>query len=145
MQRKIMEAVGAEERENPLLLVHSSCMTRECVPKEELSFWEFDGKGWLLVPLDLEMEYTRCESGKTLPGEIEEFNPVYYKDGIAFGSTEETGSKSVSYLKVWDMRKIERGVFQFSLREESLDSVNFVWRPTGWIEFTIKSEEDCER
>lgn len=85
MQRKIMDFIGVDDRDNLLIIVYSTSMTRDYVMEEELSFWEFNGNYWSLVPMELEVDYTEAVLFEELkPGKEEDFNPVYYPDGIVF-------------------------------------------------------------
>lgn len=142
MQRKVMSFISVDDRENPLIIVHSTAMTREGVPEEELLFWEFDGNCWLLVPLELEIEcFMKTARGKTEPGRIEDFNPIYYKDGIVFRTAVcvEDENGIVSYLKLCDMREINKNkTFQFALCEESYHGWNYLISNDGWVNFEIK-------
>lgn len=142
MQRKVMSFISVDDRENPLIIVHSTAMTREGVPEEELLFWEFDGNCWSLVPLELEIEcFMKNARGKIEPGRIEDFNPIYYKDGIAFRTAVyvEDEYEIVSYLKLCEMREINKNkTFQFALYEESYDYMN-LQRSDGWVNFEIAS------
>lgn len=141
MQRKVMNFISVDDRENPLIIVHSSAMTREGIPEEELLFWEFDGNCWSLVPLGLEIEcFMKTARGETKPGRIEDFNPIYYKDGIAFRTAVYVEGEYgiVSYLKLYNMRAVDKNkTFQVSLCEESYDYMNL--QPNdGWVNFEIK-------
>lgn len=140
MQRKIMGVIGVDNRPSPLLIVHSTGMTRDYVSEEELSFWEFNGNYWSLVPLDLEIEYIQDIHGRE-SGKTEDLNPVYYPDGIAFRTIVQycDPEKTTYYLRLHDMEELEKNKsFQFTLVQESLAISDLSLTPRGRVRFEIK-------
>lgn len=75
------------------MIIHSSGVSVDYVVEEELSFWEFSDNGhWDLTPMDLEIDTSHAHiTGVGYPDldRDELFPAVYYKDGIAFGSSRQ--------------------------------------------------------
>lgn len=153
MERKVMDFICVDDRENPLAIVHSSSMTRDRVSEEELSFWEFNGNFWSLVPMELEVDYTEAVLLEDLkPGKEADFNPVYYPDGIVFGAsgqydpiylsegkvTYKPEDGNIRYMTLGKLEEIEKNKsFQLIMVEKDL-----YWpaEPVGggFVKFEIK-------
>lgn len=143
MQRKVMDFISVDDRERPLIIVHTTSITRDYVSEEELSFWEFNGNFWSLVPVELEIEYTEYVLGREPElGKVEDLNMICYPDGIAFRPTIQFSSSGgvIFYLKEDQIEEIERNKsFQFTMFQKSLDLIDLVVPDEmGYVKFEIK-------
>ena len=85
--RKIRDMMVGDKNGVWKLIVHSSGFSKEYIPEEELSFWEFTGSDWILVPMELEIDTSHAFSLGNLYPDIDRnelFETFYYRDGIAF-------------------------------------------------------------
>ena len=157
MERKVMDFISVDDREKPLIIVHSSGMTRENVSEEELSFWEFNGNFWSLVPMELEVDYMEAVLLEELkPGKEADFNPVYYPDGIVFRVSRQFNpyympegevtykleDGEIRYMVLGEMEEIEKNKsFKLIMVEKDLYwSVEPV--KGGFVKFMIKSPKE---
>lgn len=142
MPRKVMNFIGVDDRDEPLVIVHSTSITRDYVSEEELSFWGFNGNFWSLVPLDLKIDYTQNMLGEEPEvGNVEDLNLIYYPDGIVFKTMAQSSfsGEVTFYLKLYGMEELEKNrSFQFKLVQESLALVDLHLDPMGWVKFEIK-------
>ncbi len=143
MQRKVMDLISVDDRENPIIIVHTTSLTRDYVSEEELSFWEFNGNFWSLVPMELEIKYTEYVLGRNPePGNMEDLNLIRYPDGIAFRTVVQPSNAGggIFYLQADQMEEIEKNrSFQFTMFQKSLDVIDLVVpNEMGYIRFEIR-------
>ena len=83
------------------MVVHSSGVSRDYVDEQELSFWEYCGTYWALVPMDLEIDTSHAHiAGENLYPDLnrdELFEVFYYRDGIAYRPSRQNDSVTNSY------------------------------------------------
>ena len=87
LPRKIRSILTIDNKETPQMIIHSSGLSVEYVSEEELSFWEFRGDYWALIPMELEMDTSHAHNmGDLYPDDSRDelFPTVYYRDGIVF-------------------------------------------------------------
>ena len=124
------------------LIVHSSGFSKEYIPEEELSFWEFTGSDWILVPMELEIDTSHAFSLGNLYPDIDRselFEMFCYRDGIAFRPSmqpiNDHDTKYVYRLAIMEIVKENRSFRLFAV----IDSEGITRRvyPNVYIQFNI--------
>ena len=140
--RKIKELMVVDRDGVWQLIVHSSGFSKEYIPEEELSFWEFTGSYWILVPMELEIDTSNAyalEDWDPYIDRDELFEAIYYRDGIAFRSSMQPDSrhdtKHTYRLGIMEITK-ENKEFRLIAVSDSLGITIGLYSP--YIQFTIK-------
>ena len=145
--RKIRSFLVVNNRKPCRLVVHSSGFSGDYEAEEELSFWEYRGTHWALVPMDLVIDTSQAHiSGKHFFLEIDRdelFEASYYRDGIAYRSSTQTDFYDTnSYtVRLGKMEEVEKNkIFRLKAVYEAKQGT-VEWRYGGtYIQFEIKSE-----
>ena len=139
--RKIREVMTVERNGVRQLVVHSTGLSREYVAEEELSFWELNGTGWILVPIELEIDTSHaCNLGNYFPDLDRDtlYEACFYRDGIAYRPSlqpsNEWGDKEV--LRLGIMEVVEKNK-SFRLNAVSDVEGETIKSLSGYIQFDI--------
>ena len=123
------------------LIMHSSGFSKEYIPEEELSFWEFTGSDWILVPMELEIDTSHAYAMGNLYPDIDRdelFEAIYYRDGIAFRpSIQPSGRHETEDTYRLGIMEIIEENKKFRLVTVS-DVLGITYRSFESIQFTIK-------
>lgn len=147
--RKIMNLMVINDEGVWKLIVHSTGFSKEFIVEEELSFWEFIGTYWILVPMELEINtenayimrsyYTEGLMDTSVDTD-ELYEAVYYRDGIAYRPSLQSHNRYNGKL-IYRMGIMEEVVKNRSFRLISvLDGAEglTVEGSESYIEFRIK-------
>lgn len=143
VSRKVRSILAIDDKENPQMIIHSSGLSVDYVSEEELSFWEFQGSAWTLIPMALDIDtshanfvnsnlYSDSDNGELFP-------IIYYPDGIVFRAFRHSEGRE-PYEYTYYMGKLEEVEKNKSyiLREvQHNDSRPFVSYAT-YIQLTIR-------
>lgn len=103
--RKIGDLMVVDDGDVWKMIVHSTGLSREMVVEEELSFWEFTGTYWVLVPMELRIDTSNAHGmGISSYPDLDRdelFEAVYYRDGITFHPSRQSMNK---YGDKWTLR-----------------------------------------
>lgn len=143
LPRKIRSILTIDNKETPQMIIHSSGLSVDYVSEEELSFWEFRGDYWALIPMELEMDTSHVHHYVTQYPDLnmEElvFPTVYYRDGIVFRASMQYENK------YGDQRVVRPGKMEETEKNRAFRLValyDSVCRPcedsNTYIQFTIK-------
>ncbi len=142
--RKIMSFFVIDNREPYRMVVHSSGVSRDYVDEQELSFWEYCGTYWALVPMDLEIDTSHAHiAGENLYPDLnrdELFEVFYYRDGIAYRPSRQNDSVTNSYaVRLGKMEVVEKNrVFRLVAVHEAEELGTVEWSSDTYIQFEIK-------
>lgn len=139
--RKIRDMMAVDKEGVWKLIVHSSGFSKEYISEEELSFWEFTGSYWILVPMELEIDTSHAFSLGNLYPDIDRnelFEAFYYRDGIAFRPSRqpdnEYGTNNTYRLGMMEITEENK-----SFRLVMICDVEGITRSSfSFIQFTIK-------
>lgn len=139
--RKIRDLMVVDKDGVWQLIVHSTGFSKELIPEEELSFWEFTGTYWILVPMELEIDTTNAFSMGTYfypdLDRDELFEATFYRDGIAYRSSMQPhnkwGSKNAYRLGKMEVVKENKSFRLYTVDKEEKTSTS-----GGYIQYTIK-------
>ena len=139
--RKIKELMVVDRDGVWQLIVHSSGFSKEYIPEEELSFWEFTGSDWILVPMELEIDTSHAFSQGNLYPDIDRdelFEAIYYRDGIAFRPSMQPDSRhdTKHTFRLGIMEIVEENK-KFRLVTVS-DVLGITYPSISYIQFTIE-------
>ena len=123
------------------MVVHSSGVSRDYVDEQELSFWEYCGTYWALVPMDLEIDTSHAHiAGENLYPDLnrdELFEVFYYRDGIAYRPSRQNDSVTNSYaVRLGKMEVVEKNrVFRLVAVHEAEELGTVEWSSDTYIQF----------
>lgn len=130
------------------MVVHSSGFSRDYVVEEELSFWEFHGTYWILIPMELRIDTSHAYYLGDYGPDLDRdglFEAIYYRDGIAYRpslqNTNFYGDKAVIRLGV--METVEENK-RFRLEAVYEVEGRTVRKPGCYIQFEIMEEGENE-
>lgn len=110
--RKIMSFFVVDNREPNRMVVHSSGLSMDYVVEEELSFWEYRGTFWALVPMDLEIDTSHAHiAGENMYLDMnkdELFKASYYRDGIAYRPDKQYDGANNCPVRLGKMEVVEK-------------------------------------
>ena len=112
--RKIRDFLIIEEDEALRMIIHSSGVSVDYVVEEELSFWEFSDNGkWNLTPLKLEIDTSHAHIARDGYADLDRdelFPAIYYRDGIAFGSSRQNdmSNNGPTTVRLGKLEEIEK-------------------------------------
>ncbi len=141
--RKVMGIFAVDNREPYHMIVHSSGLSRDYVDEQELSFWEYLGDYWALVPMDLEIDTSHAHiSGENFYPDLDRdelFEAFYYRDGIAYRSSRQNDCAVNTYtVKLGKMEEVQKNrIFRLEAVYESEQLGTVEWGGT-YLEFEVK-------
>lgn len=140
--RKIRSFLVVDDRESYRLIVHSSGLSGDYAVEEELSFWEYDGAAWGLVPMDLEIDTSHAHiGGEKISSDIareELFEASYYRDGIAYRPARQSLGDNKITVRPGKMEEIEKNrIFRLTAVYEA-ETGTTVCSDGTYIQFEIK-------
>lgn len=128
--RKIMSIFSVDNREPYHMVVHSSGLSRDYVDEQELSFWEYRGTYWALVPMNLDMDRDEL------------FEAFYYRDGIAYRPSRQLDIIYSVTVKLGKMEEVKKNkIFRLVAVYESEELGAIEWSSGDtYIQFEIKQD-----
>lgn len=144
--RKIMSIFSVDNREPYHMVVHSSGLSRDYIDEQELSFWEYRGTYWALVPMDLEIDTSHAHiSGENFYPDMDRdelFEAFYYRDGIAYRPSRQNDHAVNTYtVKLGKMEEVEKNrIFRLMAVYESEELGATEWPSDTYIQFEIKQD-----
>ena len=139
--RKIKSLMAVDRDGVWQLVMHSSGFSKEYIPEEELSFWEFTGSYWILVPMELEIDTRNAFAMGDLYPDMDRdklFEAIYYRDGIAFRSSmqpvNDHGTQDNYRLGMMEITEENKKFRLFTVS----DTEGITRRQLSYIQFTIK-------
>lgn len=143
--RKIMGIFTIDNREPYRMVVHSSGVSRDYVDEQELSFWEYRGAYWALVPMELEIDTSHAHiSGDLYPDldRDELFEASYYRDGIAYlPSRQNKLPVDMVTVRLGKMETVEKNKsFRLMAVYDSEQLGVTEWPGDTYIQFKIKQD-----
>lgn len=103
--RKIMDLMVVDDEGIWKMVVHSTGLSREMVVEEEISFWEFTGTYWILVPMEVNIDTSHAHFlGTTLYPDLDRdelYEAVFYRDGITYSPSQQSMNE---YGDQWTFR-----------------------------------------
>lgn len=139
--RKIRDLMVVDRDGVWQLIVHSSGFSKELIPEEELSFWEFVGTYWILVPMELEIDTTEAFSfGNPFFPDLDRdtvFEATFYRDGIAYRSSMQPYNRwgSQNAYRLGKMKVVEENK---SFRLYTVFTEGETYDTSSYIQYTIK-------
>ena len=139
--RKIRDLMVVDKDGVWQLIVHSFGFSKELMPEEELSFWEFTGTYWVLVPMELEIDtkYAFSENLSLYPDLDRDtvFETTFFRDGIAYRSDMQPYNRWGSQRAYW-LGKMEVVEENKKFRLYILTHEDGIFDTSRYIEYTIK-------
>lgn len=147
--RKIRDMMVVDQDGIWDLIVHSSGISREYVAEEELSFWEFTGADWVLVPMELEMDTSHAHiMGELYPDldRDELFEIFNYRDGMAFRpSLQNCGTKGDRVVLRLGSMEVIRENKSFRLNAVlDVEGRTVEWGGKCYIQFDVIAEKEMK-
>lgn len=142
--RKIMSFFVIDDKEPYQMVVHSSGVSRDYVDEQELSFWEYRGTYWALVPMELEIDTSHAHiSGENFYPDLDRdelFEASYYRDGIAYRPSRQNDHAVNTYtVRLGKMEVVEKNrVFRLMAVYEAEELGTIEWSSHTYIQFEIK-------
>ena len=142
--RKVRSIFTIDDKENPQMVIHSSGLSEDYIWEEELSFWEFQGTYWALIPMELDVDTSRAHmEGDYYPDldRDELFPTVYYRDGIVFRTSIQNDTARYTHkftFRLGKMEEIEKNKIFRLVAIYDLECRPYKSILYGYIQFTIK-------
>ena len=137
--RKIRSVITIDDKDDPIMIVHSTSVSADYISEEELIFWAFKGSYWILTPLELTVDSSHAHrAGDMYPDENRDslFEPVYYLDGIVYrpsvqGDGLHTFTHRLGIMEEIDKNKRFRMIGIYDSHGRTVESSG------GYLEFEI--------
>jgi len=113
ISRKIRSVITIDNKEDPIMIVHSTGISVDYISEEELSFWAFRGSYWVLTPLELTVDSSHAHSAGELYADINRdslYDPVYYRDGIVYRPSMQGDGLHGFIFRLGKMEEIENNI-----------------------------------
>ena len=140
ISRKIKSVITIDNKENPIMIVHSTGISVDYISEEELSFWAFRGSYWVLTPLELTVDSSHAHNTSGLYADINRdslYDPVYYRDGIVYRPSMQGDGLHSYIFRLGKMEEIEKNIsFRLNGISDTLGRT-FV-ESNCYLEFEIK-------
>ena len=140
---KIMSLFVVENRDSCQIVVHSSGLSRDYICEEELSFWEYRGTYWALVPMNLEIDTSHAHiGGENFYPDLDRdelFEALYYRDGIVYRSSRQGQINDYITVRLGKMEEVEKNrIFRLIVVYDGGETGAAEWSGNTYIEFKIQ-------
>jgi len=137
--RKIKSIITVDDKEDPIMITHSTSVSKDYISEEELIFWAFRGSYWILISLEYTIDSSHAHNaGNAFPDENREslYDPFYYPDGIVYRPSIQCDGVNYYTFRLGVMEEIDKnkrfrmiGICEFEDRAEVVNDC--------YIEFEI--------
>jgi len=109
--RKIRSIITVDDKEDPIMIAHSTSVSEDYISEEELIFWVFRGSYWNLTSLEYTIDSSHAHNaGNAFPDENREslYDPFYYPDGIVYRPSIQCDGVNYYTYRLGVMEEIDK-------------------------------------